>query len=61
MAEKGKRGSRESVAARRRGKRIVTDGLAHIHSSYNNTIITFTDRQGRTIGWSSAGAAGFKG
>ena len=61
MAEKGKRGSRESASARRRGKRIVTDGHAHIHSSYNNTIITFTDRQGRTIGWSSAGAAGFKG
>ncbi len=61
MADKGKRGSRESEAGRRRSKRIVTDGHAHVHASYNNTIITITDRTGRTIGWTSAGVAGFKG
>ncbi|MCY3627980.1 MAG: 30S ribosomal protein S11 [Gammaproteobacteria bacterium] len=48
-------------SGRRRRKRLVVEGHAHIHASYNNTIITITDRQGRTIGWASAGVSGFKG
>ncbi len=39
----------------------VTEGVAHIYSSFNNTMITFTDKQGNAIAWSTAGVAGFKG
>lgn len=46
---------------RKRIKKNVTDAVAHIHASFNNTIILITDRQGNTISWSTAGAAGFKG
>ena len=42
-------------------KRNVTDGIAHVHASFNNTVITITDRQGNTLAWSTAGASGFKG
>ncbi len=41
--------------ARRKGKRQVVDGLAHIHASFNNTIITITDRQGGALSWATAG------
>ncbi len=46
---------------RRRERKNVTEGIAHIHSSYNNTVITITDLKGNSIVWSSAGANGFKG
>ena len=46
---------------RRRGKRLVTDGLAHVHASFNNTIITITDRQGNALGWATSGGSRFKG
>lgn len=46
---------------RKRIKKNVTDAVAHIHASFNNTIIQITDRQGNTLSWSTAGAAGFKG
>jgi small subunit ribosomal protein S11 len=46
---------------RRKSKRIVTDGIVHIHASFNNTIITFTDRQGNAITWATAGGSGFRG
>ena len=46
---------------RKKVKKNVTDAVAHVHSSFNNTIILITDRQGNTISWSTAGAAGFKG
>ena len=42
-------------------KKFVQHGQAHIHATYNNTIITLTDQQGNVIGWSSAGKCGFKG
>ncbi len=42
-------------------KRTVTDGVAHVHASFNNTVITITDRQGNALAWSTAGATGFKG
>ena len=45
----------------KKGKKIVTDGVAHVHSSFNNTIITITDKQGNTLFWASAGGCGFKG
>jgi small subunit ribosomal protein S11 len=46
---------------RRRERKNVGDGVAHIKSSFNNTIITFTDLQGNVVSWASAGNAGFKG
>ncbi len=42
-------------------KRTVVDGVAHIHASFNNTIITITDRQGNTLAWATAGGSGFRG
>jgi small subunit ribosomal protein S11 len=51
-------------AARRVSKKVrknVADGIAHVHASFNNTIITITDRQGNALSWASAGGAGFKG
>ena len=46
---------------RKRERKNVTYGVAHIKSSFNNTIITFTDRQGNVLSWASAGNVGFKG
>jgi len=45
----------------KKGKKIVTDGVAHVHSSFNNTIITITDKQGNTVCWATSGGSGFKG
>ncbi|MBK1734936.1 30S ribosomal protein S11 [Halorhodospira abdelmalekii] len=42
-------------------KRTVTDGVAHINATFNNTLITITDRQGNALAWASAGGSGFKG
>ncbi len=47
--------------AKRRVKRNIPVGVAHIHSTFNNTIVTITDPAGNAISWSSAGALGFKG
>ena len=47
--------------ARRRIRKNISDGIAHIHASFNNTIITIADRQGNVLSWASAGAQGFKG
>ncbi|HLQ73141.1 MAG TPA: 30S ribosomal protein S11 [Bacillota bacterium] len=46
---------------KRKVKKTVSAGIAHIHSTFNNTIVTITDTQGNAISWSSAGALGFKG
>ena len=46
---------------RKKVKRIVTDGVAHIHASFNNTIITITDRQGNALSWATSGGSGFRG
>lgn len=46
---------------RKKVKRTVVDGMAHIHASFNNTIITITDRQGNTLSWATAGGSGFRG
>ena len=47
--------------ARKKVKKNVAEGIAHIHASFNNTIITITDRQGNALSWATSGAAGFKG
>jgi small subunit ribosomal protein S11 len=46
---------------RRRERKNITSGVAHVNASFNNTMITITDAQGNTIAWSSSGSAGFKG
>ena len=53
-----------STAAQRVRKKVrknVADGVAHVHASFNNTIITITDRQGNALSWASSGGQGFKG
>ena len=47
--------------ARKRVKKNVVDGVAHIHASFNNTIITITDRQGNALAWATSGGSGFRG
>ncbi len=47
--------------ARKKVRKNVSDGIAHVHASFNNTIITITDRQGNALSWASSGGAGFKG
>ena len=42
-------------------KRTVVDGIAHVHASFNNTIITLTDRQGNALAWATSGGSGFRG
>ena len=49
------------VRARKRVKKQVVDGVAHIHASFNNTIVTITDRQGNALAWATAGGSGFRG
>ena len=46
---------------RKKAKRQVSDGIAHIHASFNNTIVTITDRQGNTLSWATSGGSGFRG
>ena len=48
-------------ARKRKVKKNIPEGQAHIHSTFNNTIVTITDTEGNVISWSSAGALGFKG
>ena len=53
--------SAKKVTTRRRVSKNIESGQAHIHSSFNNTIVTISDVQGNTISWASAGGLGFKG
>jgi len=46
---------------RKKVKKNVTDGIAHVHASFNNTIITISDRQGNVLAWATAGGSGFRG
>ena len=50
-----------STRVRRRERKNITSGVAHVNATFNNTMITITDAQGNTIAWSSAGSQGFKG
>ena len=47
--------------SRKKTKRTVTDGVAHVHASFNNTIVMITDRQGNALSWATAGGSGFRG
>jgi small subunit ribosomal protein S11 len=46
---------------RKKAKRMVTDAIAHVHASFNNTVVTITDRQGNTLSWATSGGCGFRG
>ncbi len=48
-------------SGKKKVKKTVVDGIAHIHASFNNTIITITDRQGNALSWATAGGSGFRG
>src|SRR5881296_3622443 len=50
-----------ATRTRKKIKKNVSEGIAHIHASFNNTIITITDRQGSALSWASSGGQGFKG
>ena len=50
-----------ATRARKKAKKNVAEGIAHIHASFNNTIVTITDRQGNALSWATSGGAGFKG
>ena len=56
-----KTASSASQRGKKKVRKNVTDAVAHIHASFNNTIITITDRQGNTLSWATSGGAGFKG
>ena len=53
--------TKTSVRVRKRVKKQVLDAVAHIHASFNNTIVTISDRQGNTLGWATSGGSGFRG
>ncbi|HLS51300.1 MAG TPA: 30S ribosomal protein S11 [Burkholderiaceae bacterium] len=53
--------SSSASRTRRRARKSVSEGVAHIYASFNNTIITITDRQGNTLTWATSGGSGFKG
>ena len=53
--------AKTATKSRKRIKRNVLDGIAHIHASFNNTIITITDREGNTLSWATSGGSGFRG
>ncbi len=53
--------AKEKPRARRRERKNIISGVAHVNASFNNTIITITDAQGNTVAWSSSGSQGFKG
>lgn len=53
--------AKEAARVRRRERKNISSGVAHVNSTFNNTMITISDAQGNAIAWSSAGAQGFKG
>jgi small subunit ribosomal protein S11 len=53
--------AKTTTKPRKKVKKTVTEGIAHIHASFNNTIITITDRHGNTVCWATAGGSGFRG
>ncbi|MBU2885244.1 30S ribosomal protein S11 [Gilvimarinus agarilyticus] len=55
MAKPGNKSTKKKV------RKQVADGVAHIHASFNNTIVTISDRQGNTLSWATAGGSGFRG
>ena len=53
--------AKTNTRVRKKVKKNIAEGIAHIHASFNNTIVTITDRQGNAVAWSTSGSNGFKG
>ncbi|MEW5943297.1 MAG: 30S ribosomal protein S11 [Pseudomonadota bacterium] len=53
--------AKANVRVRKKVKKNVAEGIAHIHASFNNTIVTITDRQGNALSWATSGGSGFRG
>lgn len=53
--------AKAAKTTRKKVKKNVVDGIAHVHASFNNTIITISDRQGNALAWATAGGSGFRG
>ena len=53
--------AKSTTRTKKKIRKTVTDGIAHIHASFNNTIITITDRQGNALCWATSGGSGFRG
>ncbi|BBJ24192.1 MULTISPECIES: 30S ribosomal protein S11 [Candidatus Nitrotoga] len=53
--------AKTNTRVRKKVKKNVAEGIAHVHASFNNTIVTITDRQGNALAWSTSGSNGFKG
>jgi len=53
--------AKPTTRTRKRVKRTVVDGIAHVNATFNNTVITITDRQGNALSWASSGGSGFRG
>jgi small subunit ribosomal protein S11 len=51
----------DKKSTKKKAKRVVSDGVAHIHATFNNTIVTISDRQGNALTWATAGGSGFRG
>jgi small subunit ribosomal protein S11 len=51
----------DKARTKKKAKRVVSDGVAHIHATFNNTIVTISDRQGNALSWATAGGSGFRG
>ncbi|MFZ9039288.1 MAG: 30S ribosomal protein S11 [Gammaproteobacteria bacterium] len=51
----------DKARTKKKTKRVVSDGVAHIHATFNNTIVTISDRQGNALTWATAGGSGFRG
>lgn len=61
MAKKEGAKASDKSPKRKKAKRVVSEGVVHIHSTFNNTLVTITDKVGNVVAWSSAGSVGFKG
>jgi len=53
--------AKPNTKGKKKVKKVVVDGIAHVHASFNNTIITLSDRQGNVLSWATSGGAGFRG
>ena len=53
--------TKDNIRVKKKVKKSVAEAIAHVHASFNNTIITITDRQGNALSWATSGGAGFKG
>ena len=60
-AAEGKAAEGKGPKVKKKIKKVVVDAIAHVHASFNNTVVTITDRQGNTLCWATSGGTGFRG